>query len=136
MIVKDKVSLMAKMAIFEKSNAGKTVLKDISFFRSDHIRWALLKTGASVTIGYALILALIVLYNLEYLIKNATSIDYKTLGFKVLGAYLIVMIIYLVFTFFYSVYSFIKIKKKFAKYNRLLTKLERIYDEDTEEDSK
>lgn len=136
MIVKDKVSLMAKMAIFEKSNTGKTVLKDISFFRSDHIRWALLKTGASVTIGYALILALIVLYNLEYLIKNATSIDYKTLGYKVLGAYLIVMIIYLVFTFFYSVYSFIKIKKKFAKYNRLLTKLERIYDEDTEEDSK
>ena len=44
MIVKDKVGLMSKMAIFEKSKSGKAVLKDISFFRSDHIRWALLKT--------------------------------------------------------------------------------------------
>ena len=52
MIVKDKVGLMSKMAIFEKSKSGKAVLKDISFFRSDHIRWALLKTGASVTVGY------------------------------------------------------------------------------------
>ena len=31
MIVKDKVSLMSKMAIFEKSTGGKAVLKDISF---------------------------------------------------------------------------------------------------------
>ena len=38
MIVKDKVGLMSKMAIFEKSKSGKAVLKDISFFRSDHIR--------------------------------------------------------------------------------------------------
>ncbi len=136
MIVKDKVGLMSKMAIFEKSKSGKAVLKDISFFRSDHIRWALLKTGASVTVGYALILILIVLYNLEYLIKNATSLDYKTLGFKILGAYLIVMVIYLVFTFFYSVYSYITNKKKFTKYNKLLLKLERMYDEESEEDIK
>ena len=136
MIVKDKVSIMSKMAIFEKSKAGKAVLKDISFFRSDHIRWDLLKTGASVTVGYALILALIILYNLEYIIKNATNLDYRMLGIKTLGIYLIVMVVYLVFTFFYSAYGFSKSKKKFVKYNKLLSRLERMYDEEIEEDSK
>lgn len=135
MIVKSKVSLMSKMAIFEKSDSGKTVLKDISFFRSDYIRWALLKTGASVTVGYALILGLIMLYNLEYLVKNATKLDYKLLGLKILGIYLVIMVVYLTFTFFYSAYRFSKSKKKFIKYNRLLSKLERMY-EDTKEDSK
>ena len=136
MIVKDKVSLMSKMAIFEKSPKGKAVLRDISFFRSDRIRWDLLKTGASVTVGYALILGLIILYNLEYLIKNATTLDYKDIGIKTLGVYLVVMVVYLVFTFLYSTYRYGKSRKKFLKYNKLLSKLESIYDNELEEESK
>ena len=134
MIVKDKVSLMSKMAIFEKSANGKKVLSDVGFFKSDHLRWDLLKTGASVTVGYALILALIILYNLEYLIKNATKLDYKGLGIKILGIYLIVMVVYLTFTFLYSAYSFSNSKKKFSKYHKLLLKLNNIYDSEAEEE--
>ena len=136
MIVKDKVSLMSKMAIFEKSPKGKAVLRDISFFRADRIRWDLLKTGASVTVGYALVLGLIILYNLEYLIKNATTLNYKDSGIKTLGVYLVVMVVYLVFTFLYSTYRYGKSRKKFLKYNKLLSKLESIYDNELEEESK
>ncbi|ESL04674.1 hypothetical protein GCWU000282_00061 [Catonella morbi ATCC 51271] len=136
MIVKDKVSLMSKMAIFEKSPKGKAVLRDISFFRADRIRWDLLKTGASVTVGYALVLGLIILYNLEYLIKNATTLNYKDIGIKTLGVYLVVMVVYLVFTFLYSTYRYGKSRKKFLKYNKLLSKLESIYDNELEEESK
>ena len=136
MIVKDKVSLMSKMAIFEKSPKGKAVLRDISFFRADRIRWDLLKTGASVTVGYALVLGLIILYNLEYLIKNATTLNYKDIGIKTLGVYLVVMAVYLEFTFLYSTYRYGKSRKKFLKYNKLLSKLESIYDNELEEESK
>ena len=136
MIVKDKVSLMSKMAIFEKSPKGKAVLRDISFFRADRIRWDLLKTGASVTVGYALVLGLIILYNLEYLIKNATTLNYKDIGIKTLGVYLVVMVVYLVFTFLYSTYRYGKSRKKFLKYNKLLSKLDSIYDNELEEESK
>ena len=137
MIVKNKVGLMSKLAIFEKSSEGKMVLRDISLFRYDHIRWDLLKTGASVTVGYALILALIIMYNLEYLIKNATSLDYKDIGVKTLGIYLVVMVVYLVFTFLYSAYTYSKNRSKFVKYRKLLSQMERIYDEEeTEEESK
>ena len=136
MIVKDKVSLMSKMAIFEKSPKGKAVLRDISFFRADRIRWDLLKTGASVTVGYALVLGLIILYNLEYLIKNATTLNHKDIGIKTLGVYLVVMVVYLVFTFLYSTYRYGKSRKKFLKYNKLLSKLESIYDNELEEESK
>lgn len=133
MIVKDKVSIMSKMAIFEKSEEGKSALNNVSFFSPDYIRWELLKTGASVTVGYALILGLIILYNLEYLIKNATKLDYRTIGIKILGIYLVVLVIYMVFTFFLAVYRCQKSRRKFAKYNRLLSKLEDIYEESEEE---
>ena len=137
MIVKNKVGLMSKLAMFEKSSEGKMALRDISLFRYDHIRWDLLKTGASVTVGYALILALIIMYNLEYLIKNATSLDYKDIGVKTLGIYLVVMVVYLVFTFLYSAYTYSKNIRKFVKYRKLLSQMERIYDEEeTEEESK
>ena len=137
MIVKNKVGLMSKLAMFEKSSEGKMALRDISLFRYDHIRWDLLKTGASVTVGYALILALIIMYNLEYLIKNATSLDYKDIGVKTLGIYLVVMVVYLVFTFLYSDYTYSKNRRKFVKYRKLLSQMERIYDEEeTEEESK
>ena len=123
--------------MFEKSSEGKMALRDISLFRYDHIRWDLLKTGASVTVGYALILALIIMYNLEYLIKNATSLDYKDIGVKTLGIYLVVMVVYLVFTFLYSAYTYSKNRRKFVKYRKLLSQMERIYDEEeTEEESK
>ena len=137
MIVKNKVGLMSKLAMFEKSSEGKMALRDISLFRYDHIRWDFLKTGASVTVGYALILALIIMYNLEYLIKNATSLDYKDIGVKTLGIYLVVMVVYLVFTFLYSAYTYSKNRRKFVKYRKLLSQMERIYDEEeTEEESK
>ena len=137
MIVKNKVGLMSKLAMFEKSSEGKMALRDISLFRYDHIRWDLLKTGASVTVGYALILALIIMYNLEYLIKNATSLDYKDIGVKTLGIYRVVMVVYLVFTFLYSAYTYSKNRRKFVKYRKLLSQMERIYDEEeTEEESK
>jgi len=137
MIVKNKVGLMSKLAMFEKSSEGKMALRDISLFRYDHIRWDLLKTGASVTVGYALILALIIMYNLEYLIKNATSLDYKDIGVKTLGIYLVVMVVYLVFTFLYSACTYSKNRRKFVKYRKLLSQMERIYDEEeTEEESK
>ena len=137
MIVKNKVGLMSKLAMFEKSSEGKMALRDIILFRYDHIRWDLLKTGASVTVGYALILALIIMYNLEYLIKNATSLDYKDIGVKTLGIYLVVMVVYLVFTFLYSAYTYSKNRRKFVKYRKLLSQMERIYDEEeTEEESK
>ena len=137
MIVKNKVGLMSKLAMFEKSSEGKMALRDISLFRYDHIRWDLLKTGASVTVGYVLILALIIMYNLEYLIKNATSLDYMDIGVKTLGIYLVVMVVYLVFTFLYSAYTYSKNRRKFVKYRKLLSQMERIYDEEeTEEESK
>ncbi|MGP1434566.1 MAG: hypothetical protein ACTTKP_09830 [Catonella sp.] len=135
MIVKDKVSLMSKMAVFENSSEGKAALKKMSFFKSDYIRWEILKTAASVTVGYALILGLIILYNLEYLIKNATKLDYKLLGTKILGIYLVVIVIYLVFTLFYSTYSFDRSKKRFIKYSKLMSKLDRINYEEMEGDN-
>ncbi len=136
MIIKDKVSIMSKMSMFEESREGMSALKTVRFFRTDFIRWELLKTAASVTTGYLIIAALAIMYNLEYIIKNATKLNYVDIGFKMLGAYIVVLIIYGVLTFFLAVYKYEKGRKKFAVYKRLFSKLERFYDDEAEEGSK
>lgn len=133
MIIKSKVHTMTKLAMLEGSIDGNKMLKTMGFFRTDFIRWEILKTIASVTIGYVIILALITMYNSEYVVKNATKLNYKAIGFKVLGIYLILLIIYSVITFFLSVYKYEKNKKKFIGYNGMLAKLEKFYEKPKED---
>lgn len=128
MIAKDKMRTMSRMAMFEKSKEGREAIKTIRFFRTDFVRWEILKTTVSVTIGYAIILALIILYNLEYLIKNATKLNYSGLGIKTLGIYIVVLIIYISYTVMSSVYKYRLNRRRFLKYERYLKELARIYD--------
>lgn len=131
MINKDKVHTMTCMALIESRSDGKKMSKTMGFFRADYIRWEILKTIASVTVGYLIILVLITMYNSEYVVKNATRLNYRSMSLKALGIYLVILVIYSVITFFLSVYRYEKSKKKFNKYNKLLKKLENFY-RDTE----
>lgn len=128
MIVKEKMRAMSRMAMFESSKEGKQSLATIRFFRTDFIRWEILKTVVSVTVGFAIILGLIILYNLEFLIKNATKLNYRELGFKTLGIYIVILIAYISFTILTSVYRFRWSRKHYLKYEKQMKELARIYD--------
>lgn len=128
MIAKDKIRTMSRMAIFESSKEGKEALGTIRFFRTDYIRWEILKTVVSVTIGYAIVLGLVILYHLEYLIKNATKLNYTSLGFRILGIYLILLIIYITFTMMTAVYRYRQSRRRYLGYERQIKELAKIYD--------
>ena len=132
MITIRKVRLMARMAIFEDSREGKASLALSKFFRGDYLRWELLKTVANVTMGFLILIVLAAMYNAEYIIKNATNVDWMALGFRVLGIYMVVMIVYVAFTTIMALYRFGRLKKHYSKYDRSLRELEEFYKEDAE----
>ena len=74
-----KIRLMTKIAVYEKKD-GKEDIHLSKYYKTDYVRFQILKSIISATVAYALIIAMIVFYRLEYLIKNAITLDYKLVG--------------------------------------------------------
>ena len=89
-----KIRLMTKLAVYEKKD-GKEDIHLSKYYKTDYVRFQTLKSIITATIGYALILALIAFYRLEYLIKNADCSGLlKLIGTYVLGFYLMTITLY------------------------------------------
>ena len=124
-----KVRLMTKLAVYEKKE-GKEDIKLGKYFRRDFVRLKVLHNLVAVTIGYLLVLAMIVAYKMEYLIKEAVNLDYVGMGKLILGIYIIVVTIYIMAAMVgYSLYYDYS-RKKLAKYFRMLRKLRSMYQEE------
>lgn len=124
-----KVRLMTKLAIYEKKE-GKEDIKLGKYFRRDFVRLKILHNIIAVTVGYLLVLAMIIAYQMEYLIREAVNLDYIGIGKTILGVYIIVITIYVMTAMvgygLYYDYS----RKKLAKYFRMLRKLRSMYQEE------
>ena len=124
-----KVRLMTKLAIYEKSE-GKEDIKLGKYFRRDYIRLKILHNIVAVTIGYLLVLAMIVAYQMEYLIREAVNLDYIGIGKTILGIYIIIVTVYVMAAMvgygLYYDYS----RKKLAKYFRMLRLMRSLYQEE------
>lgn len=127
-----KIRIMTKLAIYE-TKKGKEDIYLSKYYKTDYVRLKTLKTVICTTIAYVLILALIVLYRSEYLIKNAVKLDYKTIGTYVLGIYILVIAVYgLGAVIGYSL-KYDASRKKLARYYKILKRLNKIYKEETPE---
>ena len=89
-----KVRLMTKLAIYEKTE-GKEDIRLGKYFRRDYVRLKILHNIVAVTIGYLLVLAMVVAYQMEYLIREAVNLDYVGIGKMILGGYIIVVTFYI-----------------------------------------
>lgn len=124
-----RVRLMTKLAIYEKSE-GKEDIRLGKYFRRDYVRLKILHNIVAVTIGYLMVLAMIVAYQMEYLIKEAVNLDYIGIGKAILGTYIIVVTIYVMAAMVgYSLYYNYS-RKKLAKYFRMLRLLRSMYQEE------
>ena len=127
-----KVRLMTKLAIYEKKE-GKEDIKLGKYFRRDFVRLKILHNIVAVTIGYIMVLAMVMAYRMEYLIKEAVNLDYIGMGKTILGIYVIVVTVYVMAAMvgygLYYDYS----RKKLAKYFRMLRRLRSLYQEEEEQ---
>lgn len=124
-----KVRLMTKLAIYEKKE-GKEDIKLGKYFRRDYVRLKILHNIVAVTIGYLLVLAMVIAYQMEYLIKEAVNLDYIGIGKNILGIYIIIITVYVMAAMVgYSLYYDYS-RKKLAKYFRMLRLLRSMYQEE------
>jgi len=126
MLNERKIRLMTKLAIYEKKD-GKEDLKLAKYYKGDYARLQAWKTGIAVTIAYVLLLVVAAVYKLEYFLDNAFVIDYKELGMKVLGIYIIVLTVYVIIAMLGYSLKYAASRKKLAKYFRMLRKLNHFY---------
>lgn len=125
-----KIRLMTKLAIYEKKE-GKEDIHLSKYYKTDYVRYQVLKAIIASTIGYLLIIALIVFYRMEYLIKNAVVLNYKLMGTYLLGFYLMTITIFGLGALIGYSLKYDASRKKLSRYYRLLKRLEKIYNEST-----
>jgi hypothetical protein len=132
MLNNKKIKLMTKLAIYEDKE-GREDIKLSKYYKTDYVRYQVLKSVIAATIGYALILLMIFLYKSEYIIEKAVVLNYKSIGTNVLGVYIMIVTIYGLGSLVGYSMKYDASRKKLARYYKLLKQLGKVYKEETPE---
>lgn len=106
-----RIITMTRLAIYEKG-IGKEDLRLRKYSRGDYAALTLIKTFLFTTIGYAIVLGLVVLGNIEYLLENIDKMDLLFVGSLLLIGYIVVLAAYLI-----AAYLAAHIRYKRARHN-------------------
>lgn len=128
MVDTEKTKLMTRLAIYEKHD-GQEDISMAKYFKSDYVRMQLLKTILAVTFGYLLILSMIAIYYSEFLIENALKLRYGYLGMKILGYYMLMMVVYIVAVIIGYTIKYTVSHRRLGKYYKALSKVRKLTDE-------
>lgn len=126
MLNQNKIRIMTRLSIYEQGK-GKEDLKINQYYKFDYLRLQIIKSLVCCTLGSVLLIILVALYKAEYLILNATKLEFATIGKYVLLIFIMVSIFYLIITTTGAVIRYNKAKKSLKKYNVLLRKLRKSY---------
>lgn len=132
MLNNDRIRLMTKLALYE-SKAGKEDISLGKYYKTDYVRYQIIKSVICATVGYALILVLIMLYRSEFLIGHAVTLNYQVIGTNVLGIYVMIVAAYGLGTAVVSSIKYDKSRKKLGKYYKSLKRLNKLYNDETPE---
>ncbi len=126
MIKKERVILMTKLASYEEKE-GRQAGKISRYFRGDYISVHLLKSWVCVTVVYALLVCLGVLYELETFMENLYKMDYVAFAREIIIGYVIMTVVYLVAVYIAYAYRYGKARKSLKRYSQNLKKLGSMY---------
>ena len=122
MLNEERIRLMAQMAAYEE-HEGKKDISINGYFRGDYISLQLLKSAIYATVGFALAVAMYVLYNLETFLEDFYKMDMTQFFKDILSKYCLVLAIYLVISYFVYSYRYYKAGRHVKKYNQQLRAL-------------
>ena len=122
MLNEERIRLMTRMAAYEE-HEGKKDIAISGYFRGDYISFQLLKSAIYATVGFALAVAMYVLYNMETFLEEFYKMDIVEFLKDILSKYCLVISIYLVISYFVYSYRYHKAKRHVKQYNQLLRAL-------------
>ena len=72
---------------------------------------------------------MIIIYYLEFLIKNALRLNYKMLGMRALAVYILLLAFYIVFAVGRYSYLYMKSHRRLGRYYKMLGRIKKIAEE-------
>lgn len=129
MLDENRVKLMAQMAAYE-STQGKEDQKISSFHKKDYTSLNTLITIIWITIGYAILAALLMIGYMDLLMAEFTMRRMILLGAVAVGAYLLLIIMYGLGANDFYKRRYNLAKKRMKKYYRDLRRLGKLYDKE------
>ena len=135
MLSEEKIILMTRLAEFEQG-AGQIDLKRTNYYKTDYIRWQIIKTLLSVTGAVFLVLLLVALYNAEYLITNALELDFVNIGKYILVIYIGTSIFFVCLTIAISSIQYEQSKRRVKEYYANMNNLLEYYEEEENNSNK
>lgn len=128
MLDEKRIRQMTKLAFFEKKEE-KNALRIGRYFRSDYIGKELLKNFFLASIGYILVLAVAVLYHIEWLVDEIDTIDLQFAAGCLIASYLCFLAVYSIAVYVISTIRYQGAQKKLKWYGKELDDLQNIYEE-------
>lgn len=129
MLNREKVILMTKLSIYEQ-NEGRKEIPLSKYFRSDYIGLHLIGSFFAITIAYAFVVALVVAYRSDYLMKKLTSLNFFKMGKEVLIGYIFFLAVNMLIAYLAYLVKFVKIRKNLKSYNGRLKQLRKMYEQE------
>ncbi len=113
---------MCRMAVFEESE-GKKDIQIASYYQRDYVGLGLLSNLFQITIAYFIILAAIIIYQLDFLIEHFDELNYAALAAGLIIAWFLMVGIYSVIVFTIRRIKYARAKRKVEDYYEDLTDL-------------
>ncbi|MBR3154652.1 MAG: hypothetical protein IKF10_06580 [Lachnospiraceae bacterium] len=122
MVDQERVRLMIRLARYENGE-GVEDFRIRKYYRSDYTALQLIKTWILTTLGYGLLLGLVIAGNVEFLLDNIDSMNLRVLFSWILIGYIVLIGAYFAAVYISSVIRYNRAKRNVKEY---LTALERI----------
>lgn len=122
MIDEKKVSLMTKIALFERKQDSGTLIMS-RYYKSDYVRFNILKTWVAATFVYWAVVAFYVYMEFDDMLAKVSEVDYFDVMYKLLGWYVLFCFVYFVFSYLLYGYRYDKAREGLAEYNSNLKDL-------------
>lgn len=127
MIDEKKLIAMTRMAAYEK-NKGRGYFEIGKYFRSDYTSLHLLKGFVSGTISFGIIIALMLVYDLDLVVKDVYQTDILAFVKHWILVYLIFMGIYLAICYIVAAVKYSRARQGIKKYYIGLKQLLKYYE--------
>ena len=126
MVNEEKTLIMIKIAKYE-SELGTKVINEGGYYKTDYVRLHTLSVVLNVSVAYIFVLALVALYNMDYIFLNFVTINYAKLFIEIFMPYISIIIICVLVSNIYFTSKYKNSREEIKKYYTELKRLEQYY---------
>ena len=126
MVNEEKTRIMIKIAKYE-SELGTKVINEGGYYKTDYVRLHTLSVVLNVSVAYIFVLALVALYNMDYIFLNFVTINYAKLFIEIFMSDISIIIICVLVSNIYFTSKYKNSREEIKKYYTELKRLEQYY---------